>query len=420
MSRTASLLAGRPLPPPRTVPLRPPARPRLTGLAAAYLAATALAMSLGTFVLVEPAPVDLAIMGLLAAGLLIGGLALTRAHAVPAALLAVFMATNVVSMVNAMDGPRSFWYGAVTLYLALSWIFFVGLIGRYGDRARSALFTGYAFAGVVSVTLGTLAYFGFLHYQELLMVGRPKGLFKDPNVYGPYMVPIALYAMAKLVDKARGTLVWIFLLAVSVAGIFLSYSRACWINCVVAVFAFVATSAFLRRRGGDLRRWNRLVIGLGLAVLCVMGSLTLPGVRDMVKERWGEGGLHDYDQARFETQRKAFATAFEVPLGIGPGQADPVFNYATHNTYLRVLSENGWIGFFAFYAFVALTLVESVRRVRRARPQDCLPLAVFASLAGWLVNALVIDTLHWRHLWLLLALPWVGEAFWRKHFGDRL
>ncbi len=30
-----------------------------------------------------------------------------------------------------------------------------------------------------------------------------------------------------------------------------------------------------------------------------------------------------------------------------------------------------------------------------------------SSLFGVLLNSFVIDTLHWRHFWLLLALPWV-------------
>jgi len=31
---------------------------------------------------------------------------------------------------------------------------------------------------------------------------------------------------------------------------------------------------------------------------------------------------------------------------------------------------------------------------------------LLACLAGLALNSLVIDTLHWRHLWLILALAW--------------
>jgi hypothetical protein len=34
--------------------------------------------------------------------------------------------------------------------------------------------------------------------------------------------------------------------------------------------------------------------------------------------------------------------------------------------------------------------------------------ALLAAWTGLLVNSFVIDTLHWRHLWVLAALIWAG------------
>ena len=42
--------------------------------------------------------------------------------------------------------------------------------------------------------------------------------------------------------------------------------------------------------------------------------------------------------------------------------------------------------------------------------------ALFGAWCGLLVNSLVVDTLHWRHLWLLAALIWAGLA--RGQLGD--
>jgi hypothetical protein len=36
--------------------------------------------------------------------------------------------------------------------------------------------------------------------------------------------------------------------------------------------------------------------------------------------------------------------------------------------------------------------------------------ALLAAWCGLLANSLFIDTLHWRHLWLLAALIWAGTA----------
>jgi hypothetical protein len=35
---------------------------------------------------------------------------------------------------------------------------------------------------------------------------------------------------------------------------------------------------------------------------------------------------------------------------------------------------------------------------------------LLAAWCGVLANSLFIDTLHWRHLWLLAALIWAGAA----------
>jgi hypothetical protein len=36
--------------------------------------------------------------------------------------------------------------------------------------------------------------------------------------------------------------------------------------------------------------------------------------------------------------------------------------------------------------------------------------ALLGALCGILVNSVVIDTLHWRHLWIVIALIWAGWA----------
>ena len=103
---------------------------------------------------------------------------------------------------------------------------------------------GYVLAGIVSAFLGCAAYFGLIPGQAILLVNsRPKGLFKDPNVFGPYLVPMAIYAIANFEDRARtfwNRAGWATVSLIAASAIFLSYSRACWINFAVAVFAYTS------------------------------------------------------------------------------------------------------------------------------------------------------------------------------------
>jgi O-antigen ligase len=126
--------------------------------------------------------------------------------------------------------------------------------------------------------------------------------------------------------------------------------------------------------------------------------------------RLGSSGLQGYDLDRFETQRLALERGLEKPLGFGPGQAEVLFAVVTHSTYIRVLFENGVIGFAAMTLFLLFSLTRSIRLAVSLRDPRGKMLFTFtaACIGGYLVNSAVIDTLHWRHIWLFLALAWTS------------
>jgi O-antigen ligase len=129
-------------------------------------------------------------------------------------------------------------------------------------------------------------------------------------------------------------------------------------------------------------------------------------------------GLQAYDHRRFDSQRTALAIAMNEPLGIGPGQAETVLVTASigrlrvrapHSVYVRTLLEHGWIGLVGLVGFLSAALVRAWRVARSGGLHARDGSLVAAALIGALVNGFFIDTLHWRHLWLLAALPWMAE-----------
>jgi len=122
---------------------------------------------------------------------------------------------------------------------------------------------------------------------------------------------------------------------------------------------------------------------------------------------------HQYDQERFVVQKKALKLTEKnlFRLGIGPGKSEKTFNYAVHNLYLRVLVENGLVGAVSFFVFLALSLWRGIKKALRLGYHDhLLSAAVTACLIGIACNSLFIDTVHWRHFWFLLALPWLNNT----------
>lgn len=378
-----------------------------------FLLATGLTMAVSCFVMVEPAPVDILVLGLLLLGIVAGVLTLKGVRPLPGALLAVLIIANVVSFYSPIDDERALWYILVTVYLALSWVFFVAFLQRYETRGMEVLIRAYTFSAIVCATLAILSYFHFIGFQDhLLLSGRPKGLFKDPNVYGPYLIPVALFALVGIIRKKPGLFTVIFhgaVLAIASLGVLLSYSRACWINYSISITAYFALSYLLRPAGTPPPfSMTRALLFVALGGTALYGILQLPAVKSMMEERVTSTGLQGYDRDRFRTQRLALQSALDRPLGIGPGQAEKQFDYATHSSYMRVLSENGFAGLIAYVAFVLLAVGRALAMTKRTKNifWRRIFLIAAACIIGHMVNSGVVDTVHWRHYWFLLALPW--------------
>ena len=393
-----------------TVPVSIPSGARL------YWLLFGFAFCISSFVLVEPAPVDAVMLLLLALGTVMGTVRLAALSIVPTILLTGLALANVVSISLAADPARAVWYFLVTFYLMTSWALCIGALDVGGMPLLQVVFRGYSFAALISVSLALASYFHLIGFQSyLLLYGRPKGLFKDPNVYGPFLVPIAVMAITGCLPI--NSRFWQACMAVVASlGIALSYSRACWINYVASLALFVVLDLVLPSRSPEAHSvsLSRVFLFGAVASLAVLAILQVPSVQTMLTVRLGQGGMHDYDQIRFQTQRMAVQAAIDHPLGIGPGQSEATFQYATHSSYMRVLSENGLFGLCCFVGFALASVIQAVRKACLAETAAWrgLFVASAACICGQLINSGVVDTVHWRHFWILLALPWIPARVW--------
>ena len=376
------------------------------------------ALLLEIVVYIEPAPVDVVLVICLAVALVLGKLRFSALTALPVVSLSVFALANVISMYDPIDPSIAFRYMLVTFYLIGTWFFFAGVAGRYGKPFIAAMINTYCVAGLISALLGIGAYFGLLPFTDtLLLGGRARGLFKDCNVYGPFFVPVALFALTRIMDPRstlREKIPAITVAIPSVLAMLLCFSRACWINFVLALVVFLVGQvgfaglrAQISRR--EVRRRVRFGVGVLAAGVVMLTAINeIPVVSEMMAQRVTSNGLQYYDRVRFATQDLALEMAKHHPLGIGPGQVELMFNYATHSMYVRILTENGAVALLALLVFLAATTWRSIDVIRHAEDPWYreLNLVVLACIAGHLVNSFVIDTVHWRHIWFIYALPW--------------
>jgi O-antigen ligase len=377
----------------------------LLALAVANLnAAVALGIGLLGVVLVDPAPADGALCVVMAVALVTGRFRLAAAPRAAVAILAVLAALNVMSSVQVADAERAAGFFAITLYLAAFALWLPGYVTSEG-RARLIL-EAYLFAAVSSALLGMLALAGLVPGAAVLTEGgRARALFQDPNVFGPFLVPAAVIVAEELVRPRLLRLSGVakaLMLAVLVLGVLFSYSRGAWLNLAVAL---TVLGAVLAVRGGARQVLALLAVGLvGSAV--VAGTVVATGSADFLAER---ARPQTYDTTRFAGQRAGLEPAWEYPFGAGPGQFEAIAGISAHSTYARAVGEQGFLGVLVLGALLGFTLGAALRNAVRSR--DTFGIGAAALAAAWcglLANSAFIDTLHWRHLWLVAGLIWAG------------
>jgi MFS family permease len=119
--------------------------------------------------------------------------------------------------------------------------------------------------------------------------------------------------------------------------------------------------------------------------------------------------LQTYDTQRFGAQEFGIQQGERYPFGIGPGQFDVVSQVSAHSTYVRAFAEEGMPGLLTLLALLLATLLFATRNaVRGSNTYGIGSAALLGSWVGLLANSLFVDTLHWRHLWLVAALIWAG------------
>jgi O-antigen ligase len=373
-----------------------------------YDAAVALGVLLLAVVRIEPAPSDLVFAVVIAVALVTGRLFLERVPLSVSVLVAGFLALNLLAATVATDGARAVAYFAITLYLGVFALWFCAYVCSI-RRARLILLA-YLVGAALSAAVACLALVAPFPGASAFVDGpRAQGLFKDPNVFGPFLVPAVLILMEETVAPRllRFRLsTKLLLLSVLTVGVVFSFSRAAWLNLAVGMLVLLVVLAL--RRGGGRRAMTMLVVSL-VAGAALFGVVAATSSASFLTER---AGLQDYDVQRFGTQATGLEIAATHPLGIGPGQFEAVSELSAHSTYVRALAEEGVVGALLIFTLMLLTLGFAARNV--ALGVDTYGIGSAALLAAWcgiLVNSSFVDTLHWRHLWLVAALIWAGTAF---------
>src|SRR5699024_7852961 len=337
----------------------------------------------GFFVFIEPAPTDLIFVVLLL---------LLPFYKKAYIIREVFVYTSIISFITLVlfffvDNKQALLsFGALTIYLLLTVLIVSTYIAK-SNRNLKYLWNGYVWSAIISACLILLIQIGVLPWKEVIFYGdyRLEGFFKDPNVFGPYMVAPTIYMIGRSLSGKKRALsiitVSVFLILIFQAG-----SRGAWLNLFVSLVVFF----ILFDRKYSKRVYYFIPIVAIVLILIQLSSFEFNSILEQRTE------LQAYDYTRFSNWYEAFGTFLVKPLGVGAGQSISKLGMAPHNVYLILLADYGLIGFIIWGAFGIHTLCGY--KNPSDKTNNLIYITAYASLIGILANSFFIDSTHWRQL----------------------
>ncbi len=391
----------------------PPVAPAMPAPAAALserllllvLYITVLASSVA---IIEPSPHD-GLMGVLAVACFAAGVRFDRHIALLFLLLLIFNVAGLLSLLNVPGQEMTVQYSLTSVYLGVAAVLFAALFASNTMSRIVTVRAAYVLTATVIALAGIAGYFSlFPHAHDLFATNdRALGAFKDPNVYGPFLIWPALVVLERMLAR-RLHLTDVLIVGALLFALLLSFSRGAWfhfaVSCLVMMMIAFVTA--------DTDRERMRIIALGaIAIAAVAGfiviALSFESVANMFQQR--AQLIQSYDVGsggRFRLQELALSELLNYPNGMGPFGFATVHGTQQHNVYLQAFLVYGWAGAMAYLMLLAATLWTALRTVFVRTPWQPYLNCAFAAFVGEVIEGFVIDTDHWRHFFLLLGMIW--------------
>lgn len=406
---------------------KPRARRPMSATHRIALALVFLTIASSGFVFTEPAPVDVLTIGLIVGLPMVGLVASKRLLGGYLCLWLTIAAAGFLAATMAHDTPRATLHFAISLYLYVAAFVFASFVALRPRAHTRLILDAYLLAALIAAAVGLVGYFDLLPGAGDLFTrhARASGTFKDPNVFGAFLVPALVYLVHVWLERPVARLLPSALAGALLAlGILLSVSRGAWAACALALLIYWCLSMVVA--GSNRRRLQLVALSL-VALLGSLGVLVMAleddGVSRLVSERAAVTQPYDEGpEGRFGGQVRALRVIAENPFGIGALEFTPGFHINgmmmpnrsegrgfgddVHNSYLSMFLNAGWVAGVLNIVIVALTAVLGLRHALRRTATQPLFLVAYAALLALLAEGLIIDVDHWRHVHLLYGVVW--------------
>lgn len=365
----------------------------------------------GALVLFDPSPYELMFVVVLPVAFL-AGMHIYRSTFGIFAILVGFTPFALIAIFQVRFTPISeaLVFNLVTIFLLLTSYFIANYLAEDTERRTRLVMRAYTIAAVMAALLGTLAYLRLIPAADLFTrYGRAKGTFNDPNVFGPFLVLPAMFALQRLLLlRGMKALIAGVVYMILFVGVFASFSRAAWGHLAFSSAAVLGLVFWLEARAHDkVLIMIMSIVGVAMLGIALGGLLSIPSVSHLFEQRASSQGYDEGESGRFGRQGYAFDLALEHPWGLGPKEFR---NYRVkedpHNVYVAVLHVYGWGGGFFYYLFVLLTLWKGISSLTRPSPYRLIMIPLVGTFTMVVGESAIIDSDHWRHYFLIAGMIW--------------
>jgi O-antigen ligase len=375
------------------------------------------------------APVDVLIVLYLFSAI-IGWFSARRVISLPLAAVTAFIL--VVSLIGVgMSQFAGVGRTAILIDVYL-YVFFVAAFNdlRADPRALGIVLATWTFTALAWAAFANGITFHFLPNSLARLIlansralNRASATADNPNLAASYFL-VSLFVLAASPRPRRRWLRWLggswLILAIystgSVAGL-------------VGLFAGAGAmlGSLLVRRAGSTARQAQVVIALMILVVAIavggiartFATRSVLGDVASISASQQQGGVFENSLGRSNRSLNGRLTLWTQGLtksgrgnelfGVGAGEAKYTVDYKSlHNDILAYLVERGIIGLFGLAVLCWLVFRQAIRVLGPRGPTGLHPLgaALFANFAFSMTH----QTLHFRHVWLLLALIWAATS----------
>ncbi|MGQ0673221.1 MAG: O-antigen ligase family protein [Hyphomicrobium sp.] len=398
--------------PPRHPAALPPLDAQKSTAHRLVLALVAFTVGSGAVVFSEPAPVDAMTMALIVLLPVVGLVAIRPALVGFLSVWLVIAACAFFAASFATDVGEATTHSAVSLYLYLSAFTFAAFVAKSPAAHTKLILNAYQVAALLAAIAGTVGYFDLVPGSQELFTkfGRACGPFKDPNVFGAFLVVALVYELhLAMTRRGFASLTSFAALGVLMFAVLLSLSRGAWAAAGIAVVVYGYLALVTARR--DIDRVK--LVGLALAGtlsagLIVAAALQVDTIATLLEHRASLTQTYDEGpDGRFGGQEKARDLILDSPFGIGAMEFSNRHHHEQpHHVYLSMFLNAGWLGGMLYLLMAAATALAGLRHAFRRTASQPLFIVVYAALLATLVEGALIDTDHWRHFYLLVGVVW--------------